>query len=98
MSNFLFEGLRLLEKLDLHKTPLAKTCCHANNHVVSMLEVLHRRSLAHSENPNRWRTPIRSQSYCPITLKFLISTLLYRSLNPTLALQVMVTLHMDTCS
>lgn len=84
--SLLCEGSRLLKKLDFHRTPLAKKCCHIDNHgiISSMLKVIDQRS-----HPLSWpqckvwpvKYPFGSQSYRSIPLKFSTNALLYRSLN-----------------
>ena len=51
-SSVLSEALRLPKKPNLQKTPLLKSVCHADIHVIfsSMYNVLHRRTLGYSVN------------------------------------------------
>ena len=89
--SLLSEGSRLLKKLDLQRTPLAKRCRHVGNHVIfpSILENSPpEKSSAVVLKPHRWRTHFLANHVSSICLTFLTGALLRHSLKPRPSFQL----------
>ena len=80
--SFLYEGLRLPKKLDLQRSPLARSV--AMLIIISsviMLELLHHTGLGHSINLGRWRTHFVAIITLLHSPQILDRALRHRSLN-----------------